>query len=313
MKHYLVIDGGTTNTRVGLIQNGAVIDVTKINVGARANMQEKGLLESKLKSAIQDLLSRNHLEEKSIHRILASGMITSEFGLCHLEHLCTPASIDELHAGMHETHLPDICSIPFVFLRGVKTASDDFTKVDIMRGEETELMGLASIGNESCIYILPGSHSKIIQMDAEGKISDFCTMMSGEMIYALSQHTILRDAVDLSISECDHDYLLRGYDFCHQVGVNQALFKTRILKNIFRATPEQVYSYFLGVVLADEIDRILASDAQTVVIGGKSQIKTAMYILLTHRSKKCVRILSDEAVENSVFLGARRIFEYSCH
>ena len=309
--NYLAIDGGTTNTRLALIQNGSVTAVRKIGVGARMNRENPDLLTSELRAAILAILSENGLAETDVCCILASGMITSEFGLCPLPHLTAPVGLAELHDGMHPTALPAISPIPFVFLRGVKIDSQSFAEVDMMRGEETELMGLATNAGASAVYVLPGSHSKIVELDSEGRITTFSTMLSGEMIYALSQHTILCDAVDLSLRTTDENYLLRGYDFAHEAGISRALFKARILKNLFRATPAEVYSYFLGVVLAPEIDSILASEAQTVIIGGKSEIKSAMATLLRHRSDKHIQTLSDEAVDRSVFLGALRIFTFN--
>ena len=61
-----------------------------------------------------------------MERILASGMITSEFGLCLLEHLIAPCGMGELAASMHEVVLEDISKIPFVFARGVKTCGEEF-------------------------------------------------------------------------------------------------------------------------------------------------------------------------------------------
>lgn len=306
---YITIDGGTTHTRINLVKDKKLISGVKLSIGARANMGDKNLLKTEIKKGIEKLLQENNIEAKAVVRILASGMITSEFGLCHLEHILTPAGMDALHNSMFETTIKEVSDIPFVFIRGVKMASDSFEKMDVMRGEETELMGLMEPAWGKCVYILPGSHSKIIKTDAEGRIFDFSTMQTGEMIEALSQHTILKDAVDLTVSDIDEEFLLKGFDFCRQEGINKALFKIRILKNFFACKKEEIYSFFMGVILAGEMEQIIKCDAGAVALGGKMQIKNAMEIILQNRSDKKVIPIGEEAVQLSTAIGAVKIFE----
>ena len=117
MATYITIDGGTTNTRISLVENLKVIDTLKFGVGARAGIDDKKILESTVKNGIIDILKNNKKSETDITRILASGMITSEFGLCQLDHITAPAGIKELNATMHEVILENISEIPFVFIR----------------------------------------------------------------------------------------------------------------------------------------------------------------------------------------------------
>ncbi len=309
MNTYIAIDGGTTNTRISLVKDREITNTIKLSIGARVCIENAALLKTEIKKAIEKLLKDNRLNEKDIIRILASGMITSEFGLCSLPHIETPAGINELHRSTHQVVFDEISTIPFVFIRGVKVPSGTFENADVMRGEETELMGLINLEYGKCVYVLPGSHSKIIKTDATGKIYDFSTMLTGEMIYSLSQYTILKDAVDLSVSEINSEYLLKGFDFCNKEGINKALFKTRILKNIFGCNKEETYSFFLGTVLSQEIEQIIKSDAQTVVLGGKAEIKNPMAEILNARDSKKIILLDENEVAHSTALGAVRIFE----
>lgn len=309
MKVYITIDGGTTNTRIALLKNREIIDIIKLNVGVRACIENPILLQSEIKCAIEKILINNNLKEENVIRILASGMLTSEFGLCNLEHIKTPVGIHELHNSMYETVLKEISNIPFVFIRGVKNAAASYEDSDIMRGEETELIGIMKREYGQCIYVLPGSHSKIIQVDEFGKIIDFSTMLTGEMIFSLSQHTILKDAVDLNITEINHEFLLKGYDYCKSNGINKALFKVRILKNIFKRSTEEIYSFFMGSVLCGDIEEIIKTDAKNVVIGGKSQIKNALSQILTERDNKIIISLDESVINSSTSIGAIMIYE----
>ena len=308
MSTYITIDGGTTSTRVNFFTNGEIIDSVKLEIGARASIGNREKYIEAIKEAINEIILRN--KENKVDRILASGMITCEFGLCNLPHIKAPAGICELHESMYETVISGISDIPFVFIRGIKMESENIDFYDMMRGEETELMGIMDEKYGECIYVLPGSHSKIIKTDKQGKIIAFSTMLTGEMIVALSQGTILKDAVDLSDVEIDREYLLKGYEYAISAGINKALFKVRILKNMFGASKEEVYSFFMGIILCDEILDIIKEKAKSVVLGGKEQIKKAMALILKEKSDKRIIQIDERAVEYSTSMGMVKIYEY---
>lgn len=309
MANYITIDGGTTNTRISIVKDLKVVDTLKFNVGARMGIEDKKLLKETVKQGIYNILSKNNMCESQIDRILASGMITSEFGLHELKHIETPAGIKELHNAMEEVRLCDISSIPFVFMRGVKTNGKSFENTDMMRGEETELMGIKDADEGNCVYILPGSHSKIIHTDKDGRICEFSTMLTGEMAGALSQHTILKDAISFEYTDINKELLLKGFDYCSKDGINKALFKIRILKNIFGYQGQDIYSFFMGVILCDEIQYILKTNPEKIVIGGKKQFKEAICMILEEKSKKSVQCISDDEVDISSVVGMIRIYE----
>ena len=125
MKTYITIDGGTTNTRVNLVIDRKIIATKKIARGARAGIDDKEGLKIALHDAIAELLAENNLTEGDLCKILASGMITSEFGLVELPHLTAPAGIRDLHDNMAEISFPEISTVPIVFVRGVKVNSEN--------------------------------------------------------------------------------------------------------------------------------------------------------------------------------------------
>jgi 2-dehydro-3-deoxygalactonokinase len=63
----------------------------------------------------------------------------------------------------------------------------DEAGVDVMRGEETEIFGVADSGGR--LIVLPGSHSKWARVDG-GRVVAFTTFITGELFAALRDHTI---------------------------------------------------------------------------------------------------------------------------
>lgn len=310
MKFYLALDGGTTNTRIRLLRDGVLLDTYKLSRGARSGIDDREGLLAAIQSGIRALLDGNAVPDTEVECILVSGMLTSEHGLAPLPHLDAPAGIRELHLGMKTLSLPELSPIPFVLIPGVRTLSSIPEHSDMMRGEETELMGILRPTKGRVAYLLPGSHSKMIFTDEDGRITDFTTFLTGEAIAVLAEHTILKDAVSLACNTVDEDALLRGYEKAHARGLLEAVFKVRLAKNLFGESPVATYSFFLGAILAEEIDRLLADPATTVVIGGRVQIRHALATLLRRLSDKTVHPLTDEEVDASTYRGALAIYEY---
>lgn len=62
---------------------------------------------------------------------------------------------------------------------------------DVMRGEEVQIFGaMALLGLKDARLVLPGTHSKWVQVEA-GRITQFSTWMTGEFFSLLRQHSIL--------------------------------------------------------------------------------------------------------------------------
>ena len=309
MRRYITIDGGTTNTRLYLVEDGKVTDSVSLGTGSK-NAESKAILTKRVREGIGQILTAHGLAETDICCILASGMITSEFGLCTLAHTVLPAGIAELREAAAEVTLPEISSVPFFFIGGVKSVGDRLEDCDLMRGEETELVGILTPEDGACVYVLPGSHSKLIRVDGHGRICDFKTMLTGEMIAALSAHTILASSVNIAEGELFCPALFEGYRYAEAHGVNEALFKTRVLTNVFMKDAAYTYSFFLGAVLQGEIRAILAMPEERIVIGGRKQLRRAMAHLLSAVSDKRITEPDDDTVDSSTARGAVRIFEY---
>lgn len=67
-------------------------------------------------------------------------------------------------------------------------------EVDVMRGEETQLLGALALGHGDGWYVLPGTHSKWVRVE-KGAVSVLRTYMTGELFGLLSQHGTLAGMV----------------------------------------------------------------------------------------------------------------------
>lgn len=267
----LIMDCGTTNLRVTLLDEALQpVDMIKRAGGVRytAINGRNGQLKEIIKDSMDTLLSRNGLTAADVSRCVAYGMITSEMGLLEIPHVAAPASAEDLRAAMKEQVFSEIAPFPIAFIPGVSNFSgpidmETFGMMDMMRGEETEAIGLyeALKIEGSALFVLPGSHNKMVAVGKGGKILGCMTSISGELLDALTHHTILADAVDhefLKDGEYDSAMACEGAWECMNSGLGHAAFAGRILRKLGKKTPAEVRSYLLGAALTLDVQAMNA-------------------------------------------------------
>jgi 2-dehydro-3-deoxygalactonokinase len=120
--------------------------------------------------------------------VLICGMAGARQGWAEAPYLRTPTRLDALHEGAIRIDAPgDIRILP-----GIAQARPD--RPDVMRGEETQLLGVTD-ADFSGLVCIPGTHSKWVRIEA-GRIVEFSTYMTGELYSVIAQHSILAHAVE---------------------------------------------------------------------------------------------------------------------
>lgn len=293
----LSIDGGTTNTRLVLVRDGEILAAEKCGLGARnavldASLSYADILTEKLRAFLATTQIMPQLA-------VASGMICSEAGLAVTPYIQPPASADKLAEHAVKFTLPQLPELPLWLVSGMRTLgrTDDPTETDIMRGEETELLGLCGkIGDMSrAVILLPGSHFKTVFLNAYGVAEDFRTSLSGELLRAVAENTILREKLMGVYPKIpDRDRLLAGCTCAAERGVNEALFKVRIRQKFCTDTSEQLFSFLLGAVLCADVERLRKDGrGRRVLVGGSNPLRFAYAFLL----RECAGLEAEEIPE----------------
>lgn len=318
----LSIDGGTTNTRLYLVEKGSILSVKKLHIGIRNTMQAAGKDQyiKDITEAVNAILQENPMLPEAI---ICSGMIGSETGLYTCPHIHTPILPTDLANAMHHVTVPGWPEIPCWFIPGVKTFSQTLfhadnipvnilDEMDIMRGEETELAGIsAKLGLQGeRVFLLPGSHMKIVSFNSKGEIESFHTSITGELLRAAADHTILQASLGgIYPQSVDKTFLQRGYELARKSGVMQAMFKVRILdKSIGGTSAEKLYAFLMGICLQPDVDDLVARNCP-VCIAGSDPFRNAYAYLLTLQGIS-VQVVSQEVSEYAVPYGAEWIWQH---
>lgn len=174
----IAVDWGTSSLRAWCFDaNGQVKDQHRSDQGL-LNVAPGGFA-AVLRAAVGEWLGKDSV-------VLMSGMVGSRQGWVEAPYVAAPCGVSELAAALIELPFDCRCHIvPGVMQRGRAAP-------DVMRGEETQLVGLDPDGAQpaSGLCVLPGTHSKWVWRE-HGRIAWFRTFMTGELFDLLGQHSLL--------------------------------------------------------------------------------------------------------------------------
>ncbi len=193
--------------------------------------------------------------------IILCGMVGSRQGWVEAPYLPCPADPAAIGAALVRVPFDgaDVWLIPGLSDR------DEAGTPEVMRGEETQIIGALDAIGPSGLVCLPGSHSKWAHIDA-GRIAGFRTYFSGEAFAALRGGTILGRMMD----DAPHDSgafargVARSADGGHLL---HQLFGVRSLALFGELTTAQTASYLSGLLIGHEIRAAMPAGAAVHLIG----------------------------------------------
>ena len=232
---FIAVDWGTTNRRAYLIDGS----------GQCTNEFEdrKGVL-SVAAGAFPDAVSeiRQRLGDKPL---LLAGMVGSNRGWKEARYVPCPAGLDDLAAalvwaGEREAIVP-----------GVSYLKNE--RADVMRGEEVQLLGAIAGGSldPDGLVCHPGTHNKWATL-REGKISEFRTVMTGELFSLLKDHSILSDLLQSPVELNESFRAAARHAITHEA-LPADLFSVRSRVLLGQAKKEDAASYASGLLIGADV------------------------------------------------------------
>lgn len=180
---YVAVDWGTSSFRLWLIgDDGSVLGESRGSEGMTVAA----------KTGFAEVLAA-HLEKVAAPTdipVIACGMVGAKQGWVEAGYTDVPASLSAILTGAVSVpgQSRDIRILPGL-------AQRDKASPDVIRGEETQLLGALGPDNSGAQAVcMPGTHSKWVHVQ-EGEVIGFSTFMTGELFDAITKHTILSHAV----------------------------------------------------------------------------------------------------------------------
>jgi len=203
--------------------------------------------------------------------LIVSGMASSSIGMTELKYKRLPFETSGRDLELLRMKHGNNIHRDIIIISGVRSDND------VMRGEETQLIGCEHHAGDERLFIFPGTHSKHVWVK-NGEAVGFKTYMTGEFFQLLSEKSILSSAVQQG--EFNHEKSRQGF----VDGLNESK-RSNLLHGAFHARTNIIFSevekeenfYFLsGLVIGTELS-VLASNKQSKITLVASGLMKELY------------------------------------
>ncbi len=267
--NFISCDWGTSNFRLRLIDPARMTLITEhasaqgIQALALAHPQieaRRPAMAAVLRTGIDAL----GVADQSQIPVVISGMASSTLGWESLPYAALPAPLDGSTLEYLDFELDG---------RRVRLISGLQSAADVMRGEETELIGLfagpavAEAAVDS-VVILPGTHSKHVHI-RHGAIMDFTTYLTGEMFQLLSTRSTLCATGE---TQFDVGAFQEGVAASQSPGLSAALFRTRSRTLLGQLAPAHSMAYLSGVLIGAEFSTLKIASPSRILLAAGAQL-----------------------------------------
>ena len=249
------VDWGTSNFRAFRLDSAGKVIERRFYPTGILKVQD-GKFADALQAQIGDWIAQGETQ------VLLCGMVGSRQGWAEANYLRCPVTVDELAQA--------VIAIPFegaeaMLIPGV--IAEDLDGVpEVMRGEETEAMGIIDHCEDDGLVCLPGTHSKWIEL-RNCSILRFLTYMTGEVYAALRKGTILSKLMN-SDTAIDETSFLRGVArSADGGGLLHHLFSVRTLVLTADLKEDSSASYLSGLLIGHEVRAAMPPGAHVHLVG----------------------------------------------
>lgn len=274
MKNYLLgCDWGTSSFRLRLInsqdqqliseiisQEGVASTFTAWKkAGEPRGIAREQFFRQQLKKQISLLCDKVGFSLDGITLVI-SGMASSSIGMDEVPYARLPFPADGSQASIKRLDTQPDFPHDIFLISGVRSQHD------VMRGEETQLIGLLTLDDighylkKDTILVFPGTHSKHIYIQNQ-QVTDFQTFMTGEVFNLMSHDSILKDSVETSasvvFSKSELDAFKSGIREGDSTSILNSLFRVRTNQLLDKLTKRQNALYLSGLLIGNELKSLV--------------------------------------------------------
>jgi len=254
----LGVDWGSTAVRATLLDRlGNIVASDRLNAGVRSARGQAC-------EQVFALVTSGWMDRLSDLPVLLTGMVGSAQGWRETPYVRCPAGLEAIAANLVQAPRTNTWIVPGAVGWSISGAPD------VMRGEETQLLGLAGNG----IVLLPGTHTKWVELK-DGAISHFTTCLTGETFELLRDPGLIGAIMTRAV--LDESAFLRGLaDLDRPGGLLHHIFTVRSRTLRGDLDSDAAWSYASGLLIGSEVAAMtealsLAAPVRIVGAAGISQ------------------------------------------
>ena len=297
----IAVDWGTSSFRLWLLDPAGGI------LGERRS--DQGMMAA-AKPGFANVL-QSHLDALGVAAdlpVVICGMAGARQGWVEAGYVDTPAHLTDIldRAARVPDQSRDIRILPGI-------AQRDVTSPDVMRGEETQLLGVVGLdGAGEADVCMPGTHSKWVSVRG-GTVEGFGTFMTGELFSVVARDTILSHAVAGAEAAEDIDAFKRAVAVAYDQPAlaSSLLFQVRSGQLLFggsaAAARETISGTLIGLELAGGLGGRMLREPVTLIASGRLQ---KLYLTAFETLSVPVRSIdADDAVRRGLAMAASAIWK----
>lgn len=306
-KFYLSIDWGTTNFRMRLVNyiNLKIMDEVSLENGGAKHLfdswkKEGGSRKLAFINFLKQQITRLKIKIPPGTPVIISGMASSSIGVLELPYAALPFDINGKNAIVRSLNFKELRGLPVFLVSGIKSEND------VMRGEETQLLGCIKENEHKKgeqLFIFPGTHSKhIIVKDTQ--VINFRTYMTGEFFELLAKKSLLSSSVN-SVTKISTAKIKQSFEMGVKASINGNLLNEAFhvrTNQLFKKINTSENNYYLsGLLIGTELRELASNTYEQVTIVSGSQLlnfyQLAFKILsISGNQQKVSSVVSDKLV-----------------
>jgi len=275
MDKFLSCDWGTSSFRLRLVKvPGLTIlkeTVTDRGIAETAQLwNNAGMAEEERLFFYLDIIHAHvHDFEKALGYALSetpmvlSGMASSSIGMIGIPYKQVPFSLDGSDLITKTVTAGEV-------RKAVVVVSGAATSDDVLRGEETQLVGCSHHNEETgqSLFIFPGTHSIHVVVE-RNRVVGFKTYMTGEFFKLLSTESILSASVEKGsglLDEKNKRSFEIGVEESTKTNLLHGSFKVRTNQLFNRLSKNENYYYLSGLLIGTEMKELINTNFKRSVL-----------------------------------------------
>lgn len=315
LPYFISCDWGTSNLRLRLVKSvdlqilGEHISdqgIAKINKKWRLNdegLEREDYFTDVILQEVFKLEQVSKIHTKGIP-ILCSGMASSSIGIKELPYATIPFKLNGSSTIVEKLVLKNNHDNDFWLISGLKSTSD------LIRGEETEIIGISKIVSnlpDEYLVMIPGTHSKHIQIK-NNEVTASETFMTGELFELLSKESMLKYSIEPSI-QINWEYFDQGVNLSREKSLMRNLFTVRVNDLLNDFSKSDNYDYLSGLIIGAELTSLTIKN-QKLALYGKGRILELYHRALQNFGlKNRLKVISSDDFERAIIAGQLEIYK----
>ena len=282
---FLSCDWGTSSFRLRLVERASLKILaegsSKEGNAATAELWQQAKQPLELRVAFYRAIIQTHLLklEATVKTslddvpVVISGMASSTIGMLEVPYKPLPFAADGSDLKTKTIASTSDFKHVMLLISGVRSADD------VMRGEETQLVGCQFENTaEVQLFLHPGTHAKHVVVQ-HGQAQTLKTYMTGELFSLLSTKAILAASVEEGGQLAEDDnraWFDKGVQASQQANLLHNAFLVRTNDLFKKASKRENYFYLSGLLIGSECQELLTRLPTRIILAGEAAL-VALY------------------------------------